>query len=177
MKLFKLLTMLEQRGVVDYNVTGHKTERPSEVKRGEAADRLTISHESFSVYKPNSVSVKNVKAGSLAGLVGTKPLSGSSHVQLVWRNWVSFGKAFFEDTFVGGSCQDLPVDPCHGYWSCFEACATTYVRKSLALLSLFGLRQTAGRLNPTLCTRSSRNQASDFQERWILPSPPEIFLL
>lgn len=97
MMLHKLLKLLEQRGVVQFTVTGHQCDRPPEVKRGEAADRFEVKHESFSVYKPNNVNLKQVKAGSLAGLIGTKALSKSRWVKMVWRTLVNFGSSFWMD--------------------------------------------------------------------------------
>lgn len=47
MSLFKLLTTIEKRGAVDFKLTGHKIERPAAVRRGEAADAIDVSHETF----------------------------------------------------------------------------------------------------------------------------------
>ena len=90
MSLFKLLTTIEKRGAVDFKLTGHKIERPAAVRRGEAADAIDVSHETYSVYKMNNVVQKHVKAGSLASFIGQKALSGSQHITLVWRALVVF---------------------------------------------------------------------------------------
>ena len=85
MSLYKLLKTIEERGVVDYTVTGHKVMRPGSVQRGETPDTFTITHESHSVFRPNPVAVKNVKGSNVAGYLGTKALSSSKFLKCVWR--------------------------------------------------------------------------------------------
>ena len=77
---------MERKGILDCKLTGHTVDRPAAVKRGEERDRIEISHESYSVFKPNSVSAKQAKATNIAGLLGFKALNTSNHLQLVWRS-------------------------------------------------------------------------------------------
>ena len=64
----------------------YKVERPPEVRRGEAADTMTITHESFSVFKPNPVAkVQQVKASNIAGWIGLRALTNSTYITMVWR--------------------------------------------------------------------------------------------
>lgn len=83
--LYDLCVLLEKRGVMDFKVTGHEVDRPADVKRGESADRVDVKHVAFSVYKPNPVQVKHVKASNLAGFINFTKLSESKYLQLVWR--------------------------------------------------------------------------------------------
>ena len=86
MTLYTLLTTLEKRGVLDSKLTGHTVSRPAEVQRGEAPDTMVISHESFSVFKPNPVAkVQNVKASNIAGYIGLRALMSSKYIEMVWR--------------------------------------------------------------------------------------------
>ena len=86
MSFFELILSLEKKGILDAKLTGHHVDRPPSVKRGEERDRLEIAHESFSVFKPNSVTAKAAKGTNIAGLLGFKVLSMSAHLQLVWRS-------------------------------------------------------------------------------------------
>ncbi|CAK9089330.1 unnamed protein product, partial [Durusdinium trenchii] len=85
MSLYDLITLLEKRNIVDFTITGHKVERPASVCRGEAKDTFQVTHDAYSVYKPNAVQLKAVKAGNLAGVIGTKSLSSSKYISMVWR--------------------------------------------------------------------------------------------
>eukprot|EP00438_Fugacium_kawagutii_P020088 Skav200150 [mRNA] locus=scaffold2013:409300:426011:+ [translate_table: standard] len=86
MSVFDLIVSMEKKGILDCKLTGHTTDRPAAVRRGEERDRIEVVHQSFSLFKPNAVTAKNAKATNLAGLVGYKSLSASSHLQLVWRH-------------------------------------------------------------------------------------------
>ena len=85
MSLYDLITLLEKRNIVDFTITGHKIERPASVCRGEAKDTFQVTHDAYSVYKPNAVQLKAVKAGNLAGVIGTKSLLSSKYISMVWR--------------------------------------------------------------------------------------------
>ncbi|CAK9049972.1 unnamed protein product, partial [Durusdinium trenchii] len=82
MSFFQLVLSMERKGILDCKLTGHTVDRPAAVKRGEERDRIEISHESYSVFKPNSVSAKQAKATNIAGLLGFKALNTSNHLQL-----------------------------------------------------------------------------------------------
>ena len=89
MTVYNLLTTLERRGILDSKLQGHKVARPPEVQRGEAADSLTITHEQFSVFKPNPVvKVQQVKASNIAGYIGLRALTSSEYITMVWRSFV-----------------------------------------------------------------------------------------
>lgn len=122
MTLYALLTTLEKRGVLDSKLTGHKVSRPAEVQRGEAPDTLVISHESFSVFKPNPIAkVQNVKSSNIAGYIGLRALMTSKYIQMVWRPldrmefmvwgldsfW--FELWFYEKSFLNCSCNILQL--------------------------------------------------------------------
>ena len=93
--IFKLMTLLEKRVILDAKLTGHKLERPPEVRRGEAADTMMLTHESFSVFKPNPVAkVQQVKASNIAGWIGLRALSNSNYLTMVWR-FSGFAWSFF----------------------------------------------------------------------------------
>ena len=47
--------------------------------------RIDVTHQSYSVFKPNPTAVKNVKGTNVAGLIGVKALANSKFVTLVWR--------------------------------------------------------------------------------------------
>lgn len=83
--LFTLIVQLEKRGLLDLKLTGHKIDRPPDVKRGESADRIDVIHETYSVFKPGQVALKTAKQTNLAGLIGYKALSSSQYLTLVWR--------------------------------------------------------------------------------------------
>lgn len=85
MSMNKLLLSMERRGILDCKLTEHQMDRPAAVKRGEERDRIEINHEAYSLFKPNAATSKNAKSTNLAGLIGYKRLSGSAHLQLVWR--------------------------------------------------------------------------------------------
>ena len=48
--LFTLIVQLEKRGLLDLKLTGHKIDRPPDVKRGESADRIDVIHETCLLY-------------------------------------------------------------------------------------------------------------------------------
>lgn len=77
---------MEKRGLLDLKVTGHKVDRPVEVKRGESTDRIDVQHESYSVFRPTQVQVKSLKQTNAAGHIGYKALSASQYLTLVWRS-------------------------------------------------------------------------------------------
>ncbi|CAK9073577.1 unnamed protein product, partial [Durusdinium trenchii] len=77
MTLHEAMVMMEKRGMMDLKVSGHSVERPAAVKRGDEPDTLEVSHQSYLVFKPNPVTVKNVKGSNIAGFVGFKVLSSS----------------------------------------------------------------------------------------------------
>ena len=85
MTLFELVLMLERKGILDTKITGHGVDRPPSVKRGEETDRLEVVHESYSLFKPNAVTIKTAKSTNIAGLAGYKVLSASNYLVLVWR--------------------------------------------------------------------------------------------
>ena len=85
MTLFELVLMLERKGILDTKITGHGVDRPPSVKRGEETDRLEVVHESYSLLKPNAVTIKTAKSTNIAGLAGYKVLSASNYLVLVWR--------------------------------------------------------------------------------------------
>ena len=85
MTLFELVLMLERKGILDTKITGHGVDRPPSVKRGEETDRLEVVHESYSLFKPDAVTIKTAKSTNIAGLAGYKVLSASNYLVLVWR--------------------------------------------------------------------------------------------
>ena len=85
MTLYELYLMLENRGIIDFRITRRDVDRPSEVKKGNAADMLEVKHNAYSVYKPNPVQQKNVKSSNLAGFLNFQNLEKSTYLQLVWR--------------------------------------------------------------------------------------------
>ena len=85
---------MERKGVLDVKLTGHAFDRPAAVKRGEERDRIEVTHEAFSLFKPNMVTTRNAKSTNIAGLIGFKTLSASDHMQLVWRNSGYFDSLF-----------------------------------------------------------------------------------
>ena len=97
MSVFQMMVSFEKKGVLDLKVTGHSVDRPPAVKRGEESDKVEVQHQSFSVFKPNTVTAKNCKSTNVAGLLGFKALSSSQYLQLVWRAlvgllfWIYFG--------------------------------------------------------------------------------------
>lgn len=80
------MVSLEKRGLLDLKVTGHKVDRPSDVKRGESSDKIEVQHESYSVFRPAAVQLKTLKQTNVAGYVGTTSLSSSRFLALVWRH-------------------------------------------------------------------------------------------
>lgn len=88
--LFDLLVSLEKRGVLDLKVTGHRVDRPSDVKRGESMDRIEVTHESYSVFKPTNVALKTMKQTNMAGVLGFKSLLASRQLVLVWSHLAWF---------------------------------------------------------------------------------------
>ena len=54
MSLFQLVLSFEKRGHLDLKITGHAIDRPANVRRGEAPDCVTVTHQSHSVFKPNA---------------------------------------------------------------------------------------------------------------------------
>eukprot|EP00438_Fugacium_kawagutii_P036217 Skav223158 [mRNA] locus=scaffold2973:257878:262548:- [translate_table: standard] len=86
MTVYELLVSFEKRGHLDLTLTGHKCERPPEVKRGERADAINVVHDTHSIFKPNAVLPKNAKGTNVAGVIGLKTLASSSYVSLLWRH-------------------------------------------------------------------------------------------
>lgn len=86
MSLYALMVSMEKKGHLDTKLTGHLVDRPPAVKRGEDRDHIQVTHEAFSVFRPNAVNVKSAKSTNMAGLIGNKVLSASAHLQLVWRS-------------------------------------------------------------------------------------------
>ena len=86
MTLYQLYIMLEKRGIVNFKLTSHDCERPAEVQKGNVAYTLEVSHTSHSVYKPNPVQQKHVKASNLGGFLNYNTLEKSKYLELVWRN-------------------------------------------------------------------------------------------
>lgn len=85
MSLFRLVLSFEKRGHLDLKITGHAIDRPANVRRGEAPDCVTVTHQSHSVFKPNAVQARNVKGTNVAGLIGNKCLAASQYLTMVWR--------------------------------------------------------------------------------------------
>ena len=90
MTLHEAMVMMEKRGMIDLKVSGHSVERPAAVKRGDEPDTLEVSHQSYLVFKPNPVTVKNVKGSNIAGFVGFKVLSSSRFLKLVWSSLLTY---------------------------------------------------------------------------------------
>lgn len=85
MTVYELLVSFEKRGHLDLTLTGHKCDRPPEVRRGERSDAISVVHENHSVFKPNAVAPKSAKGTNVAGVIGLKTLSSSSYCCLLWR--------------------------------------------------------------------------------------------
>ena len=85
MSIYELVVSMEKKGILDLKLTGHGFDRPAAVKRGEERDRIEVTHEAYSLFKPNAVTARTAKATNIAGLIGYTALSNSQHIQLVWR--------------------------------------------------------------------------------------------
>lgn len=74
MSVYEVVVQLERRGVLDSKLSGHEVSRPAAVQRGEEQDRIEITHNDYSVFRPNPVQVRNAKGTNIGGFIGYKLL-------------------------------------------------------------------------------------------------------
>lgn len=130
MTLFKLVVLLEKRGLTGFTLTGHKLDRPSSVKRGESADAIEVEHQSYCVYRPSPVQLKTLKQTNMAGYLGFKMPNQSNFLQLVWR---SLALLHCLALFVHSSSKVNKhiVNHCHllNFWTSSESQAWDFTRE------------------------------------------------